>query len=292
MNQLSAGHLGASVRPPPTPASTGQPSLVPPLPAAEPRTGEQSPPSARRAPRWLPSAVLPVGRRRSGAVPGPGAPDGGGGDGDGGSRSPRRPDEARPGRLDLRNTWQVVAGSLLVPAGVVLVMVAWYGAAHARFVQQQVPYLVSGSFVGLGCMVLGGLLYWAHWLYRLYDQADLHHQEAMRVLQATIKALAEGPATTGPGHHVPTSGPEPSIASWSPPDRDARMVTGTPSPTNDGPWTTAAVPGEASYVATAAGTVYHRLGCPVVAHHGQGLRHLVATDLSGMDPCRICTPRN
>ena len=78
--------------------------------------------------------------------------DGGGGDGGGLTEKP-----AREGRLDLRNGWQVVAGSILIPLGVVLIMIGWYGAAHARVVQQQIPYLVSGSFVGLGCMVVGGL---------------------------------------------------------------------------------------------------------------------------------------
>jgi hypothetical protein len=96
-----------------------------------------------------------------------------------------------PSRVDLRKTWQVAAGSILIPLGVVLILIAWYGSAHTPYVQQQIPYLVSGSFVGLGCMVLGGLLYWAHWLYRLYDQAGLHHYELMRVQQEILAALID-----------------------------------------------------------------------------------------------------
>src|SRR5437660_335195 len=88
-------------------------------------------------------------------------------------------ERARPGlvraaatriqRLDLRNTWQVAGGAFFAVLGLVIILLAWYGAAHTPYVQQQIPYLVSGSFVGLGLMVLGGLMYWAHWLYRMYD---------------------------------------------------------------------------------------------------------------------------
>jgi hypothetical protein len=50
-------------------------------------------------------------------------------------------------------------GSVLIPLGVIFIMLGWYGAARARVVQQQIPYLLSGSFVGLGCMVVGGLFF-------------------------------------------------------------------------------------------------------------------------------------
>ncbi len=54
----------------------------------------------------------------------------------------------REGRLDLRNSWQVVAGAMLIPLGVVFILIGWYGTAHARVVQQQIPYMVSACFVG------------------------------------------------------------------------------------------------------------------------------------------------
>jgi hypothetical protein len=84
--------------------------------------------------------------------------------------------------FDLRNSWQVAAGAILMPLGLFVILLGWYGAAHARVVQQQIPYLVSGSFVGLGLMIVGGLMFWAHWLYRIYDQADLHHRELLEAL--------------------------------------------------------------------------------------------------------------
>jgi hypothetical protein len=84
--------------------------------------------------------------------------------------------------FDLRNTWQIAAGAILLPLGIVIILLGWYGAAHARVVQQQIPYMVSGGFIGLGLMIGGGLMFWAHWLYRIYDQADLHHRELLEAI--------------------------------------------------------------------------------------------------------------
>ena len=170
----------------------------------------------------------------------------GGGDGGGPPQEP-----GRQGRLDLRNSWQVVAGAILIPLGVVFIMIGWYGAAHARVVQQQIPYLVSGSFVGLGCMVVGGLLFWGHWLYRIYDQADLHHEEQQRLLELIAASLAPQRPGTAAG-----------------------VEAGPPS----------------ALYATASGTVYHRADCAVIAHHPDDLRVLGAGGSSGMRPCQICLP--
>ena len=161
-------------------------------------------------------------------------------------------------RLDLRNTWQVAAGSILVPLGVVVILVAWYGAAHASVVQQQIPYLVSGSFVGLGLMIVGGLMYWAHWLYRIYDQADLHHAERLvrdQQLFQLIEAALAGQAASAPGVVAASAG------------------TGT-----------------RELVATATGTNVHRADCPVALRHPEGLQRLSADEAAGRPPCRICRP--
>lgn len=109
----------------------------------------------------------------------------------GARRTLARPTSLERGPLDLRNTWQIALGSLLIPLGVIFILLAWYGAAHARVVQQQIPYLISGAFIGLGCMVVGGLLYWAHWLYRIYDQAELLHTEQLQAIRELLVALSD-----------------------------------------------------------------------------------------------------
>ena len=123
----------------------------------------------------------------------------------GGMRRSRRGDGGdETGRLDVRNSWQVVAGSILIPLGVVFILLAWYGAAHARVEQQQIPYMVSGSFAGLGCMVVGGLLYWGHWLYRIFDQAELHHEEQQQMMLELLRTIAATSSSNGVGTVEPT----------------------------------------------------------------------------------------
>jgi hypothetical protein len=97
----------------------------------------------------------------------------------------------RTSGLDLRNTWQAIAGAVLLPLGIAAIILGWNGAAHGRVDQQQIPYLISGGLLGVAVVMIGCFFYWAHWLYRIYDQADLHHQEMMRVL---TEALAARPA--------------------------------------------------------------------------------------------------
>jgi hypothetical protein len=159
--------------------------------------------------------------------------------------------------FDLRNTWQVAVGAILMPLGLVIILIAWYGAAHASHVQQQIPYLVSGAFIGLGLMIIGGLLYWAHWLYRVYDQADLHHQDILRQQDEHMRALIE--AVTG----AQANG---NGARKAPPARAAR------------------------FVATGNGTNFHRPDCPVVSRSRRNVRTVSTRDVERMQPCRICDP--
>jgi hypothetical protein len=181
------------------------------------------------------------------------------GDGDG-TDTPQAP-PARDAKRDLRNGWQVLAGSVLIPLGVIFILLGWYGAAHARVVQQQIPYLASGCFVGLGCMVVGGLLFWGHWLYRIYDQAALHHEEQQRLLEI-IAAGVSGRQPWRSGDIAPS----PNIA--------LGLDAG----------------GEGLYYATSTGTVYHRSDCAVIGHHPDDLRVLGPDALSGMRACQICSP--
>jgi hypothetical protein len=173
----------------------------------------------------------------------------------------RRGDGEQKGTYDVRNSWQVVVGSLLIPLGIVLILIAWDGAAHAKVDQGQIPYLISGGLAGLGAMIIGGLFYWGHWLYRIYDQADLHHQEQQQLMRELIAAVGSRP-TDSNGSSAPAPAP-----AWAAPSD-----TGT------------------TFYATASGSVYHRAGCPVIAHHPTDLRVLGPGGLEGLRPCQICDP--
>jgi hypothetical protein len=175
-------------------------------------------------------------------------------------------------KYDVRNSWQVIAGALLIPLGVVFILLGWYGAAHARVVQQQIPYMVSGSFIGLGCMIVGGLLFFGHWLYRIYDQADLHHEEQQRLLETIAAALL---AQRGDGAGV-GAGVATALGS-STAGTETGIAVGDPAPTT-------------TFYATSSGTVYHRADCAVVAHHPEDLRVLGPDGIVGMRACQICSP--
>jgi len=43
-------------------------------------------------------------------------------------------------------------------AGFVLMFLGWYGAAHTARQIEQIPYLISGGFIGLGLVFVGGLI--------------------------------------------------------------------------------------------------------------------------------------
>lgn len=69
----------------------------------------------------------------------------------------------------------LVAGVVLMPVGIVLVLAGWFGASGTTELSSQVPYLLSGGVLGLGSIVVGAALflryslgrYLRFWLLRL-----------------------------------------------------------------------------------------------------------------------------
>lgn len=94
--------------------------------------------------------------------------------------------------------WLLVAGGVLIPLGVVLIVVGWYGTAQTTLTFEQAPYIVSGGLLGLGCILIGCLLYAVHWLARLARDSAANaarqaaHEE--RVEQLLMRLAAGGGA--------------------------------------------------------------------------------------------------
>lgn len=80
-----------------------------------------------------------------------------------------------------------VAGALLMPLGLVLVLVGWYGAAHTPYVYDQVSYLMSGGVLGIGLTATGGFLYFGAWLATI----AANQRDSARQLSDAVLALAE-----------------------------------------------------------------------------------------------------
>jgi hypothetical protein len=67
--------------------------------------------------------------------------------------------------------WLAVAGGVLMPLGVLLVLAGWYGASHTTRLFEEIPYLISGGLLGIVLACLGAALYFGYWLTRLVSHA-------------------------------------------------------------------------------------------------------------------------
>jgi len=63
--------------------------------------------------------------------------------------------------------WLAIAGGVLMPLGVVLVVIGWYGAAHTSRLFEEIPYLISGGLLGIVLSTIGAALYFGYWLTRI-----------------------------------------------------------------------------------------------------------------------------
>jgi hypothetical protein len=104
---------------------------------------------------------------------------------------------------------------------------------------------------------VGCFFYWAHWLYRIYDQSDLQHQAAMKEQAEFHQAVLAALARVGAGGAVV-------------------------SPGSNG--------GASEFVATPTGTNFHTTECAVVANRRGSLRQVSRAEANSMRPCRICDP--
>lgn len=79
------------------------------------------------------------------------------------------------------------AGAILLPLGLVVIVLGWYGAANTPYQYDQLSYLVSGGLLGLGLTFSGGFLYFGAWLARIADDG----RESSKRLADTLLVLAD-----------------------------------------------------------------------------------------------------
>ncbi|MBV8234862.1 MAG: hypothetical protein JO075_04095 [Acidimicrobiia bacterium] len=122
--------------------------------------------------------------------------------------------------------WVLIAGAIMVPLGLALMLLAWYGAAHKPLIIQQFPYLLSGGLIGLGLMVTGGLAYFGYWVTRLVQENRVNTRQLIDAIDRLAAVRGDG-EVAGVG---------------------------------------ARASGDGMLVATATGTMVHRPDCPVVVN--------------------------
>ncbi len=79
------------------------------------------------------------------------------------------------------------AGAILMPLGIVVILLGYYGVANSVYDFEREAYQASGGFLGLGLTFVGGFLYFGAWLARIASD----NQEAARRLADTLLVLAD-----------------------------------------------------------------------------------------------------
>lgn len=110
-----------------------------------------------------------------------------------------------------RDRWLLVAGGVLLPLGLLLVMVGWFGVSSTPLVFEQLPYLVSGGLLGVGLVVTGGFVYFSYWQTLLVrdgraQQAHLGELSASVLrIEALLAAQLHGAALSSSDRFVATA---------------------------------------------------------------------------------------
>jgi hypothetical protein len=90
-----------------------------------------------------------------------------------------------------------VAGSIVLPIGVALLVIGWVGVGNSVFLFNQLSYLASGCLFGLGLIIVGGFLYFGHWQVQTLEAiradgraAQQRHEELVAALTALVGGSA------------------------------------------------------------------------------------------------------
>lgn len=145
-----------------------------------------------------------------------------------------------------------VVSAVMLPLGLAVILLGWYGAAHTPYLFEQLPYLISGGLLGLGLAIVGGMIYFGSWVARGAAQQQRQSTEVADLLREIREELRQTtPSST----------------------RSTRTSAGN---------------GQPQFVATARGGMLHRPDCSVVAGRSD-LRKISATG-DGLKPCTLCHP--
>lgn len=148
-----------------------------------------------------------------------------------------------------------IVSAILLPLGILMILLGWYGAAHTPYLFEQLPYLISGGILGLGLAVVGGLIYFGSWIARSAAEQRGKSEEVAELLREI---------------------------------RDGMRESRTPEPSPTRRRSAATTNGADPFVATARGGMLHRPDCAVVAGR-KDLRAIGASG-DGLAPCSLCSP--
>lgn len=97
-----------------------------------------------------------------------------------------------------------IVAAVLLPLGIALIVLGWYGAAHSPYLWEQVPYLISGGLVGLGLVMGAGLVYLGSWVARGAQAQRAASAELAELLREIRDGLGTAPRSSSTNGHLPT----------------------------------------------------------------------------------------
>ena len=106
-------------------------------------------------------------------------------------------------RAFVRQNTRMLITIALLGAGIVFVILGWYGAAHTNILTEQIPYLISGGLLGMGLIIVAGVM-------AAGASQERSNDELRREIARSLAAMSEGvpdrgvraDAFSSNGHHV------------------------------------------------------------------------------------------
>jgi hypothetical protein len=90
--------------------------------------------------------------------------------------------------------------AVLLPLGLLVILLGWYGAAHTPYLFEQVPYLISGGLIGLALVTGAGLLYFGSWVARSAAVQQRASEQTLELLREIRDGLGgQAPRTAANG---------------------------------------------------------------------------------------------
>jgi hypothetical protein len=165
------------------------------------------------------------------------------------------------------NVIRALRGWVVIIAGGIFLLSSYLGVSGQTDPGLQLPYLVSGGFVGLALVIIGSALLVADRLESTRGRAVAADQSRLAAqvddLHALLLTVASSAQPAAPATYAETPAQAAPVA----------------PPVDDG-----------SVYAVAAGRTFHRPGCELLA--GKPAQRVEASQVSGrgLSPCSVCAP--
>jgi hypothetical protein len=151
----------------------------------------------------------------------------------------------------------------VVALGLIIIGIGWNGAAgaggevnHVPVVQAQLPWLLSGGFLGLGVVVLGAAMMIAN----AYRETEARTAARLEAVLEALERQGKAAAIVGP-----SGGEDPTLPRGVPVITDDQVLVGTAS--------------------------YHRPDCRLARGRSEAEMASASDAVArGLSPCRVCRP--